>query len=66
MSEKDGHITVTKTMDSKGHLCNTCIYSYPECFPTIIKFGNGTGNDNCIVCSQYKSKEESNENGDCG
>jgi len=42
---------------TKINLCDTCIFSFPECDATVedIKFGNGKGNDNVIWCNYYKS-----------
>ena len=43
------------------HLCNNCIYNFPECKPKKLDFGNGYGNDNVIACSQYKEVTENGE-----
>ena len=43
------------------HLCNNCIYNFPECNPKELEFGNGYGNDNVIACSQYKEVTEDGE-----
>lgn len=37
----------------KLHLCEACIYDYPNCDAEEIKFGNGRGNDNVIECDMY-------------
>ncbi len=37
------------------HLCNSCVYDYPECpsTPDDMEFGNGFGMDNVISCKRY-------------
>lgn len=40
------------------HLCDTCIYTVPECEPVEVEFGDGLGNDNVIACSQYKNVQD--------
>ncbi len=40
-------------MDTKINLCDTCVYSVPDCLPNDIEFGDGFGNDNVIKCNQY-------------
>lgn len=37
----------------KIHLCDSCIYAYPDCDADTIEFGNGKGNDNVIECDVY-------------
>lgn len=41
--------------DNQVHLCDSCLYTYPEC-PSVYTdmiFGNGRGNDNICACSKY-------------
>lgn len=38
------------------NLCDTCIYDYPECNPEKVEFGNGYGEDNIFICSQYEKE----------
>ena len=41
--------------DKKIHLCDSCIFKYPNCKSgTDVQFGTGIGNDNIIVCAEYK------------
>jgi len=45
-------------IEHKGlNLCDICGKNYPECDSNVcgMTFGNGTGNDNVISCSWYKS-----------
>lgn len=39
--------------DCLKNLCDTCKNQYPSCSGTILKFGNGIGNDNVIKCDAY-------------
>lgn len=43
-------------MDTKIHLCDSCLNSFPECSPKIIEFGEGKGNDNIVKCSDYSER----------
>lgn len=49
------HVIVTKTKDSKEHLCDSCLLEYPDCDADagLIEFGDGVGNDNIIACDKY-------------
>ena len=38
---------------NRVHLCDSCIYAYPECDAYEIVFGSGRGNDNVIECEVY-------------
>ena len=40
-------------IDTKRHLCSTCIFNYPECPGDDIVFGDGIGNDNICECKNY-------------
>ena len=46
---------IKKSLIQNIHLCNNCIYNYPECKPEKLEFGNGHGNDNVIACSQHST-----------
>lgn len=47
--------------DTKIHLCNTCIYTIPECsvYAEDLEFGDGLGNDNIIKCPKHQTEVES-------
>ncbi len=36
------------------NLCDTCSREYPACDSPNVEYGDGTGNDNIIVCAIYK------------
>jgi len=42
--------------NTKINLCDTCTFNYPECDAIVedIRFGDGKGNDNIILCKYYK------------
>lgn len=45
----------THHIKNQTHLCNSCIYFYPEC-PSEdedVIYGNGIGNDNICACAKY-------------
>jgi hypothetical protein len=44
--------------NTKINLCDTCVYSIPECRAKEIEFGDGLGNDNVIECDCYKNKDK--------
>ncbi len=44
-------------MDTKKHLCATCLNEFPTCQPDRIEFGDGIGNDNVIDCSSYNERK---------
>ena len=48
---------ITRTLDSKEHLCDTCPKHkyFPECLSNDVEFGDGFGNDNIIACSNCVS-----------
>lgn len=43
-------------VDTKRNLCDTCLFTVPECNAVMadIKFGDGVGGDNVIECSFYE------------
>ena len=54
-------VVVTKAKNSKENLCDTCWFCIADCKQTQVKFGDGQGSDNIIVCNAYaaKNNEES-------
>lgn len=50
-----GEVNKRFEIDTKINLCDSCIYSIPECELGEIKYGDGFGNDNIIECSQYET-----------
>jgi hypothetical protein len=51
-----GSIIKPEIIDSKINLCDVCIHrkEYPTCESEDVKFGDGIGNDNIIICHNYK------------
>ena len=42
-----------KTIDTKRNLCDSCKFQFPDCDGDPV-FGDSIGNDNIIMCKQYK------------
>lgn len=38
---------------NKIHLCDSCVYNFPNCNAENIEFGNGKGTDNIIKCDMF-------------
>lgn len=43
-------------LGKKLHLCNICIYKYPECNCEMLEFGDGVGHDNITNCDKFIQK----------
>lgn len=45
----------TVQIDNKVNLCDSCVYTYPDCAATIndVIFGNDIGNKNICACKYY-------------
>lgn len=43
----------SKAINSKINMCDKCSQNFAVCKPELIKYGNGKGNDNVIVCSSF-------------
>ncbi len=42
--------------NSKVNMCDCdCSHSFATCTPDLVEFGDGVGNDNVVVCSQYET-----------
>jgi len=54
----EGGVQLSRAKDSYGNLCDTCAEEYPACKGEEVEFGNGTGNDNVIVCATYRKSEK--------
>ena len=59
---KERHIAITKEepeVDTNINLCDTCSKrnDYPICTAADVAFGDGTGNDNIILCKNYDRGE---------
>lgn len=44
-------------MGKNLHLCDVCVYKYPECNCEMLEFGNGVGHDNITNCDKFTPKE---------
>lgn len=42
-----------KAIDSEVNMCDYCQNEFPTCDPELVEFGDGIGNDNVTVCSDY-------------
>ena len=52
---------IVKTKSSVDNLCNYCNLDFATCpKATHIEFGNGTGNDNVIECSEFLVERQVN------
>ena len=48
---------VALAKDSKSNLCDNCCQEIATCKNIIIGFGDGAGNDNIIMCSDFNAKD---------
>ena len=62
--ENNNNEEVSKMIDTKRNLCNTCKHSIPTCEAVNIEFGNGVGNDNVVNCDCFEVNTEVKEDGD--
>ena len=43
---------------NKIHLCDSCVYQYPQCNADNVEFGCGKGNDNIIECKYFNQGDK--------
>lgn len=46
----------SKADNSKVNMCDFCQKSFAWCDSELIEFGDGKGNDNVVVCSEYTAR----------